>query len=113
MSAGGGWDLDFDELALIVLAVVVAVGGLFAVFYIVYVAPALLAEILVDALLAGGLYRAARNAEPQYWLRTALRKTAVPAMLALVLFGTCGFLLQKAVPEARTIGTVWRSVGGE
>ena len=108
--SAGSWDLDLDELALIVLAVVVAVGGLFAVFYVVYVAPALLAEILIDGVLAGGLYRTVRRAEPQHWLRTALRKTAVPAVLAVTLFGTSGFLLQRAVPEARTLGAIWKDV---
>ena len=53
----------------------IALGGLIAVLYVVYVAPALLAEITLDALVAGGLYKAAKKIEGHNWLRTAIRKT--------------------------------------
>ena len=106
-----GLDLDLDELWLVALAVVVAIGGLLAIFYIVYAAPVLLAEITVDSLLAAGLYKTASSIEPRYWLSTAIRKTAIPVLLAMALFGASGYLLQAAVPEARTVGEVIRSLG--
>jgi hypothetical protein len=65
-----GFDLDFDSGCLIVIAVVALVGGLVASFYVIYIAPALLAEILVDGALMAGLYRRVKHIEPGNWLRT-------------------------------------------
>lgn len=102
-----GFDFDFGEGCLVVLAIVAIVGGLIASFYVIYIAPALLAEILVDGVLAAGLYRRVRRIEQQHWLSAAMRKTALPALLALVFFTVAAYLLQKAIPDAHTIGEVW------
>jgi hypothetical protein len=112
-SGGGSVDLDLDEFALIAVAVVIAMGGLIAVFYVVYVAPALFAEITLDALVAGGLYKATKKIEGPNWLRTAVRKTIIPAAISLVLFAGAGYVLQGVYPHARTIGEVWRTMGSE
>lgn len=110
-SSGGSADLDLDESAIIAVAVVIALGGLIAVLYVVYVAPALLAEITLDALVAGGLYKAAKKIEGHNWLRTAVRKTIIPAAISLLLFAGTGYVLQASHPEARTVGDVWRTFG--
>jgi hypothetical protein len=105
-------DLGFDseELGFLVLAVVAIIGGLIASFYIVYIAPILLAEILVDGLLVAGLYKRVKNIEQRHWLKTALRRTALPALLVALFFTLAGWALQKAAPEAQSIGEVWREV---
>lgn len=110
-SSGGSVDLDLDESALIAVAVVIALGGLIAVFYVIYVAPALLAEITLDALVAGGLYKATKKIDGPNWLRTAVRKTIIPAAISLLLFAGAGYVLQGVYPEARTVGEVWRTLG--
>ena len=109
-SNGIGSDLDLGELWLIILAVIAIPAGLLASLYIVYIAPTLLAEILIDGVLMVGLYRRVKHIEHRYWLRTALRQTLLPALLAALFFGAAGLTLQKAVPEAHSIGDVWKQI---
>ncbi|HET6892446.1 MAG TPA: hypothetical protein VFH31_15190, partial [Pyrinomonadaceae bacterium] len=97
-----GLDLDLDEGCLIILAIVALVGGIIASLYIVYIAPVLLAEILVDGALVAGLYKRVKPIEQRHWLRAALRRTLLPALLAMLFFSLAGFALQKVVPDART-----------
>jgi hypothetical protein len=111
--SSGGWDIDLpsidvDDAIWVVLAIIVFLAGLIAIFYVVYIAPALLAEVLVDGLLAAGLYRTVRGAQGSHWMKTVLRKTAIPAILVLIFFTLGGFLLQKIEPTASSIGEVWR-----
>ena len=107
-----GFDLDLEEGWLVVIAFVALVGGLIASLYIVYIAPALLAEILVDGALVAGLYRRVKHIEQRHWLRGALRRTLLPALLVALFFTVAGYALQKAIPEARTIGEIWNHVMG-
>lgn len=118
--SGLGFDLDFDVdepaallalLALLILAVVV----MGAAVYVLWTAPVLLAEMLVDGLIMTGLYRRLRNTEePAHWLLGAVRRTWIPALAVAILFSFAGHLLQKAVPEARSIGPAVEAVmGGE
>ena len=110
-SSGGGWgSLDLDEGFFIVAAIAVIAGALLAVFYVVYVAPALLAEILVDGVLVAGLYRKLKGVEQRHWLRSAVRKTLLPALIAAALFSLGGYFLQRAAPKARSVGEVWKHV---
>ena len=122
-SSGGGlfdslnFDLDIDLdgegcavlLALVALALA-AVAGLVVSVYVVYAAPALLAEILVDGLLVAGLYKRMKGVERRHWLRAAVRKTCLPVALTLASFGLAGYAMQRAVPEARSVGEFWRHV---
>ena len=101
------FDLDLEEIGLIIIAVAAIIGGIFAALYIVYIAPVLLAEILVDGVLIAGLYKRVKGIEQRYWLKTAVKRTILPAALVIILFTIAGFALQSAVPEARSIGEVW------
>lgn len=103
---------DLDEGFLVVLAVVAVGAGLLASLYIVYIAPALLAEILVDGLLVASLYKRVKGIERRHWLRAAVRRTVVPALLAAMFFGIAGYALKRVAPEARSIGEVWRYTRG-
>jgi hypothetical protein len=103
-----GIDVDLDDAIWAVLAIVVLVAGLLAILYIVYIAPILLTEVLVDGLLAAGLYKTVKGVEGRYWMTTVLRKTAIPAILALIFFSIAGFCVQKIAPEASSIGDAWR-----
>lgn len=105
----GLFDLFLDEGCLIVLAIL---GILAVALYVIWIAPALLAEILVDGVLVAGLYSRVKRIERRHWLRAALRQTAVPALVALLFFTAAGYLLQRAIPEAHSIGEVWDHVIG-
>lgn len=112
---GGGWDfdlpsLDLDDAIWVVLALVVFLAALAAILYVVWIAPALLAEVLVDGLLAAGLYKTVKGAQGSHWMKTVLRKTAIPAILVLVFFTLGGFFVQKIEPTASSLGEVWRSM---
>jgi hypothetical protein len=93
-----------------VLALVAIFGGLIASLYIIYAAPVLLAEILVDGLLVTGLYQRLKKVERRHWLESAVRRTLLPVVLVAVLFTAAGYLMQRAVPEAQSIGGVWASL---
>ena len=93
-----------DELA--VLAVICS--WVVAVAFVVWTAPVLLAEVLLDLLLVAGLYRSLRSLEPQSWLRTAVRHTWMSAVVVVVLLAVFGFVVQTALPQVDSIGDVLR-----
>lgn len=106
-----GLDLDLDEGCFwIVIPIAAIVGVLVLMFYVVYVAPIFLAEILVDALLVAGLYRRLKGIEPRHWLRSVVRRTLLPALLATALFIAAGYLMGRIAPEAHSIGGFWREI---
>ena len=106
-----GLDLDLDEGCFwIVIPVAAIVGVVFLMFYVVYVAPVFLAEILVDALLVAGLYRRLKGVEPRHWLRSVVRRTLLPAVVATALFIAAGYLMGRIAPEAHSIGGFWREI---
>jgi len=101
--------LDWDELWPIIVAFLLAIGGGIAILYVVYMAPVLLAEVALDAALVSAVYRRLRRRDAGHWMGTVLRRTWAPAV-ALALFATlAGFLLQNALPEAQSIGDVYRA----
>lgn len=106
--AGAGviLDIDADEGWVIVLALSVMGAALLAVFYVVYAAPVLMAEVVLDVLLVSGLYRRLRALKPQHWLSTAVRHTWLPVMVTTALVAAAGILFQRIAPHARSIGQV-------
>lgn len=113
-SSGGGWDLDLGEgaIVLVIIAILVAVlGG--AVFYFVIVAPSFFAEILLDALIMSGVYRTMKDTHPANWFWTLLRKTWIPLLVLLVVFGVGGYYIQEAMPQAHTLGEAFRAAMAE
>ena len=109
-SSGVDFDPDSIKVWLVILALAAVLGALIASLYIVYIAPALLAEILVDGVLIAGLHRSVKRIEQRYWLRAAVRKTWIPAFLVAVFFMIGGFALPAAVPGAQSVGDVWNAV---
>lgn len=110
-SAGsGGFDFDLDDgIALLVVALVILL--IFsALIYVVYIAPILLAELVVDAAVVSSFYRPVRNIERRYWLTTALRKTAIPAIIVVILIAIAGMVMQMAEPDVITIGQFLHTV---
>ena len=102
---------DTGEAMLVLLAFAVFAGALFSALWVVWMAPTLLAELIVDIALGARLYRRLRGIESTDWLRTALRRTALPFLLVLLFFAAAGTLVQWAVPEARSLGDVLQRHG--
>lgn len=108
---GGTFDIpDADELWPIVLGALCAVGALFALVYVVWAAPLLLAEVALDAAVIGGLYRRLRREDARHWLDSAFRRTWLPATAISLTLMAVGFAAQWAVPTAQSIGDVVREL---
>lgn len=75
-------------------------------------APTLLAEPVVDGALAAGLYRRVRHIQPQHGLRTTLRHTLWPFVLALLVLVGFGWIAQRQHPDADSIGDVFARDAG-
>ncbi|HEY0100365.1 MAG TPA: hypothetical protein VGB76_15575 [Pyrinomonadaceae bacterium] len=105
-------DLDLGEGCFWIVIPIIAIAGVLVVmFYVVYVAPIFLAEILVDALLVAGLYKRLKGIEePRHWLRSVVRRTLLPVMLATALFTAAGYLMGRIAPAAQSIGGFWREI---
>jgi hypothetical protein len=106
---GAGW-FDFDgDVAWVLIAALCAVGGLFAIAYVIAMAPVLLAEVALDAAIVSALYRRLRSDDAGYWLTTVVTRTWVAALVVVAFAGATGFALHQVVPEARSIGGVMRA----
>jgi hypothetical protein len=98
--------LDLEGLAFVLLALVLLGGAAWAAFLVVWAAPALLAEVLLDAALATGLYRRLRGVRGEHWLKTAIRRTIWPFAAVAATFALAGALMQVCAPGAKSIGQV-------
>lgn len=97
---------DADEVALPIVAVALAIGLALASFYLVYIAPILFAELLVDGALSYALYRKLRHDESAHWLVTACRRTALPFGATALFLSLAGAAMSTYAPGARSIGEV-------
>lgn len=104
----GGIDLDLGDgdAAIPVLLALLVLGVLLSSLFVVWTAPALFAELLLDGVLAAGLYRRLHGIDTRHWLETALRKTAWPFVLTAAALTAAGFWLQSLAPQAASIGDV-------
>lgn len=104
-----GFGLDVEELwwALVVFAILL--GGVLGVLYVLYLAPALLAEAILDGIVAAAVYRRLRRRDVSHWsVGTLLRRTWKPAALVIASVALAGFATQLIFPEAHSIGDVIR-----
>ncbi|MFH1818540.1 MAG: hypothetical protein ABIK08_02370 [Pseudomonadota bacterium] len=97
---------DADELAIPLLVIVFAVGLALASFYVVYVAPMLFAELLVDGALSYALYRRIKATDSPHWVESAVRRTALPFVLTAVFVSATGAAMAAYAPGAHSIGQV-------
>lgn len=102
-----------DEGGLPLLAVLalsaVALTCLVATGWVVWTAPALMAELIVDAAIAGGLYRRMQGAQAEGWWWLCIRHTLWPFVGVLFFFLIIGVAAQWLVPGATTLMQVLRA----
>lgn len=107
-SRGGGGSSWFDDagesLFMILLLIAALVGGVIAIGYVVYLAPALLAEVFVDAVIIAAVSKRVAGSERRDWTATLLRRTWFPAFALVALLVVAGWSLQRLAPDARSIG---------
>ena len=104
--SGLGDIVDVDAAAIPVVLALLVLALLLSSLFVVWSAPALFAELLLDGVLASGLYRRLKHIETRHWLQTAVRKTAWPFLLTALALGAGGFALQSFAPHADSIGDV-------
>lgn len=92
--------------ALLVVATAIIAGLILAVSS----APALIAEVFVDAVLVGALYRRLKIAARENWLGTCIRKTWVFVAVTVFLLFAGGLWLSLSAPGAKTIGPALRQI---
>ena len=97
---------DADELAIPLVAIALAIGIALASLYIVYIAPILFAEVLVDGALSYVLFRHLRGQDPQHWLASTFRRTAVPFATTAVFLIAVGAAMAAYAPGAKSVGQV-------
>lgn len=97
---------EAEDLAIPLIAVGLALGLALASFYVIYIAPMLLAEVLVDGALSFALYRYIRGNDPAHWLPTAIRRTMLPFLATGVFLVAMGAAMSAYAPGARSIGEV-------
>ncbi len=101
---------DADEggcaivVVLLVAALVLTVAA--AGIYLVWAAPAILAEAAFEAFLASALVPAARKSEAQGWLHGTVRATIVPFAFMLVAAAGFGWAANDLCPGARRMADV-------
>jgi len=97
---------DADEFAIPLLVLVLAGALICSSIFMVYSAPALFAELLVDGVLSASLYRKLRGLETRHWFETALRRTLWPFVLTAVMVSATGWGMALYAPEAHSIADV-------
>ncbi len=106
--------LDIPSLSFEPEGCLAALGGLVALAGVAVLvlglinAEALIAEGFVDTFLVLGLYRRMRRAAREHWLGGMVRQTLAPAVVAALVLGFGGYLLQQYAPEAKSIGPAVR-----
>jgi hypothetical protein len=103
-----GADEGAIPIAVLLLGVALICGLVAAASYVVWAAPVLMAELMVDGLLSYGLYARLRNTDPQPWLWTAVRATWWNVLLVAVFLVVAGELIAWKVPGADSIGDLFR-----
>lgn len=102
----GGADEGAVPLVIALLIAALVAVLLFASLYVVYLAPALFAELLVDGALSASLYRRMRGLQTRHWLESAVRRTLVPFAVTAVSLGAIGYAFEWYAPQAHTLGEV-------
>lgn len=117
------WLRNHESPRLHMLIIVAATGGaalLFSFFllqlgllsgaavcaYVIWTAPVLFAEVLVDGVIMARIYRKMRIRTETGWGLSAIRRTWVPALLLVAFMAIAGIAMEHLAPGAHSIGAV-------
>jgi hypothetical protein len=110
---GGGFDLDLGDgivaVLIVILVAVVAAVVLGAAGYMVYQAPSVLGEAVVEVILASVLARSSRKVTTEGWSGTVLGASWKPALIMTTMVTLGGFAAQGLCPEEATLRGVIRT----
>lgn len=110
-SLGDAVDVDLDEGVLLLVPLALVAIGAFGALWVVWTAPVLFAELLLDAALAAGLYRRLRSVERGgHWLPVAVKRTWLPALGLAIVLALAGLAMEHVVPGACSVGEFARGL---
>ncbi len=95
-----------DEFAIPLFVVLAVAAMLLSSLFVVWSAPVLFAELLVDGVLAASLYRRLRGLDARHWLESAVRRTFWPFLATALIAAGTGWGLQHFSPRALTVGDI-------
>lgn len=78
--------------------------------YFICVAPAFLAELIVEGACLSWLFQPRDRTGPNQWRAVALEQTALPALTMALCLMTIGIGLQMAAPGAETVVDACRKI---
>lgn len=93
-----------EEFAIPLVAIVLIAAIALSSVFVIYSAPLLFAELLIDGALAASLYRRLCGIDTRHWLETAIRRTALPFLITACFSAAIGWSLQTYAPGANSIG---------
>lgn len=94
---------DVDDAFAVVLLVALVLAVLVAGFYIIWTAPAILAEVAFEAALAGVLAKRAKKIDRPGWVGAVWRATVWPFLGVLLVAGALGAYAQYQCPDANQL----------
>lgn len=97
---------EAEEFAIPLVVLVLMGALLLSSLFVVYSAPILFAELIVDGVLSASLYRKLRGLETRHWLETAIRRTIWPFALTAAIVSALGWTMATYAPEAHSVGEV-------
>lgn len=100
---------DIEEGLAILVPLLVLGAGIISALYVVYVAPVLLAELVLDVFIASSLARRFERIPREDWYYGAVRHTYKPFLVVLVTVALGGFVATLFAPGADSIGDIFRS----
>jgi hypothetical protein len=93
-----------DEGWPVALALAALGAGILALGFVVHASPILFAEVLLNAAVAGVVYRRARRHGQSPWIHGVVRRTWIPALALCAFVTLAGFAVQRSAPDARSLG---------
>ena len=107
-----------DTEGCVVIVIAVAVIGLVflaitAIINVLVAAPVLFAEVFVDAILIGALYKRIKPLHDQWWVAGAVRRTFRSVALTAAALFICALIFSFFAPNAKSIGGVLAHLRGD
>jgi hypothetical protein len=103
---------EADEFGIPLLAIAFAFTLVVASLYVVYIAPVLFAELLVDGALSYALFRHLRGQPRRHWLAGTFRRTLKPFIATALFLLVIGAAMSFYAPGSATVGQVIQHAQG-
>lgn len=105
-----------EEAAVPLMVILALIIGLFSIFILtfslVFSAPVLFSELLVDGMLSVSLYRRLKGIDSRHWLESAIKRTFWPFTFVTLTFVAVGLTVQHFMPHVHSLGDIVRILFG-